>query len=112
MSSDSATTTSDLEHLLERGLFIDNLHQMTRCCTALARNVKEPLPYFVLASVFSDLAANWDGRPLSVEEAVEMEQRIGPDLRRIIIILTETGSADELLSSLNTLVQKFVRSPI
>lgn len=109
---ESTPTTDDLRRLLKRGLFVANLHEMTRCCMALARSVKEPLPYYVLASIFSDLAANWDDRPLPVEEAKNMENHIGPDLNGILTILLETGSTIEVADPLNALVKKFVQAPI
>lgn len=99
----------EIKKQLENGLYVDNLNTMIRHCMQLARTSDEPLVFYVLAQVFNDIVRAWDGTPVTVEEAREMEQRINTLLHKVITSVDEERSSREIWKNLNALLRAFLR---
>lgn len=81
---------------------------MLEIAKQLAEGAEKPLPYYLLASVFGDLDSMWSGLALSVDRYEPAERELVPLLRRVIFDLQREAPGDELTSSMNRLVNRFI----
>jgi hypothetical protein len=94
---------------LEKGLSIKSLAEMRHLCMEMAKEVDEPLTFYVLASVFYDIEQHWNEKtPLMVDEAKEMEQRISDALKNVIDGIIEDRQSKQMWDDLNTLLRSFL----
>ena len=69
----------DLEQLqdrLEKGFYIDNLYGMASLCKSLALNSEYSVPFFVVQQLLLDIVRDWEERPLPVEEAESLQNKM------------------------------------
>jgi hypothetical protein len=99
---------TEIKKRLAKGLYIDNLNVMTAHCMQLARTTDEPLVFYLLAKIFDEIVHSWDGMPLTVEEAQEMQQRIGSALQKVLTSIDEERSSREIWKDLNALLRAFL----
>ena len=96
---------------LQKGLYVENLSEMRRQCMEMAKEVNEPLAFYVLASVFYDIEERWrTKKPLLVDEAKEMEQRISGVLKDAIDGIIENQEHKQMWDSLNALLRSFLQA--
>jgi hypothetical protein len=95
---------------LQKGLYVENLSEMKRQCMEMAKEVTEPLAFYVLASIFHDIEEHWrTKKPLLADEAKEMEQRISGSLKDVIDGIIENQELKQMWNSLNALLRSFLQ---
>lgn len=99
------TDMSKLKECLSKGLYLDNLHEMITICNSAIEKSAEPLPIYVLLSIFSDIYSSWDDRPLLVEEVERTEVSLLPHLKRVIALTETCEDKSKLWDALNNLVK-------
>ena len=96
-----------LKNLLSKGLYLNNLDDMRRLCDALMEEMEEPLPLYVLSSIFDGIYSSWDDRRVTVEEADQTEASLLPHLKKVATLIEASGDKDKLWSALNDLVKAY-----
>ncbi|MBL7119121.1 MAG: hypothetical protein ISS53_00380 [Dehalococcoidia bacterium] len=71
----------------------------------------DPLPFFVIQHILSDIATDWEGRPLPVDEAESLESRLRGLINEVIEARQAGASPEEMYNHLNALVIAFLASP-
>jgi hypothetical protein len=66
------------------GLYIHNLRQITECCERGMKAGPAVLPAYVIRSVIADLARDWEGRAVRVDEVRRVEAEMRPVLQEIV----------------------------
>ena len=98
-----------INHILAGGLYINGLREIARLCMKLASSSDEPLPYYVLASMFSNILNEWDERPLYSQEVEHMEKRILNELRTLINSMIECKEQPIIWEHLNIVLRRFLQ---
>ncbi len=65
-----------LREKLERGFYLDNLYGMVRLCRSLALDTASPAPFLIMEYIFLDIARHWEDKPLLVEDAKLVEEKM------------------------------------
>jgi len=99
---------STLKSLLSKGLYLDNLNEMIEICNRIIAQVAEPLPVYVLLSIFYDIYLSWDERFLPVEEIKQTESLFLPSLKGIITLIETSDDKSKLWNALNDLTKAYV----
>ena len=73
-----------LREKLEQGFYVNNLCEMASLCKNLALDANNPVPFFVMEHIFSDIAKYWEDRPLPVEDAKLVEGEMIKPLKDLI----------------------------
>lgn len=95
-----------LMSILDKGLFLNNLYKMIRICDQL--NKYTPLPFYVLKSIFSDLARSWDEQAISVEEVKLAEAKIVKPMKHVLDLIKEKASDRDLYRALDQVVLSYL----
>jgi len=93
-----------LKEKLGKGFYVENLYEMASLCKRLAKDSAYALAFHVLWSIFIDIARDWDGRPLPVDEATKVQQKLEAPIREVIQRLEAFRNKQELFDSLTKLV--------
>lgn len=97
----------DLDRLLRRGLYGDNLRPLVDACKDMAVAAPEALPYYVLESVFFDLLQRWD-RAVTQDEYNEVNDTLIPLVQSVLATLRQQSDRVETYSALDELVRRFL----
>jgi len=89
------TYIEELESLLKKGLYIDNLNKMVSVCDAATQESDDVLIYFTLRSIFSGISASWSDRPLPASEAKNVESRLVPPIKNLIKSIKGRSNQEE-----------------
>ncbi len=95
---------------LEKGFYLDNLYEMARLYKSLALDTASPAPFFVMEQVFLGIARDWEDRPLPVDEAKQVEEKILKSLEDFVDGIEENASSEEVSNLLNTVVSAYLIS--
>jgi len=76
----------------------------------LAKSSEEPLAYYTLASVFSDIFHEWDDRPLYLQEVEQMEKRIINELQILINSMIECKEQARIWEHLNIVLRSLLQT--
>jgi hypothetical protein len=106
------TALNQMKENLKKGLSIDNLYELKRQSMEIAKQADDPLPFYVLASIFFDIIDDWDERPLLDAKAKKMEQAILDKLDNVIDGLIEKRQSNRMYDDLNSLVRSFVQNSV
>lgn len=98
----------ELRTHLEEGLHIENLQAMLAIAKRLAQGASEPLPYYLLASVFGDLDSLWAGLAVPTHQHERADQELVPLIRRLVFDLQRQAPERELTGSMNRLILRFI----
>jgi hypothetical protein len=96
---------SELGTRLGEGLYIHNLRQITECCERGMKEGPAVLPAYVIRSVIADLARDWEGRAVHVEEVRRVEAALRPVLQQIVEALGRGEAAGAVAERLDRLVR-------
>ena len=99
-----------LREKLDKGFYLNNLYDMARLCKSKALDTSSPTPFFVVERVFLGIASHWENRPLTVEEAKEVESKLVRPLEELIRGIEENASSGEILALLNGFVSAYMTS--
>ena len=94
-----------LEEKLDKGLFVNNLRDMARICVDLARNEEPATAFYVLRSIFLDVASDWDERPLSPEEVERVESKLMPSILEVIYTLKNREPVETICHALDLAIK-------
>ena len=97
-----------LREKLERGFYIDNLHQMAGLCKSLALEAVDPAPFFVMEHIFLDIAKYWEDKPLPVEEARLVEVEMIKPLKDLIGAIESNASGEQRIHLLNKTISSYM----
>jgi hypothetical protein len=98
----------DLREKLEKGFYVDNLDEMARLCRSLALDAINPAPFFVMRSIFLDIARDWEERALTVEEAELVAVKLTEPLNKLVSGLETDAPSDDLYYLLNNVVSAYL----
>jgi hypothetical protein len=98
----------ELGERLAGGLYIHNLRQITEVCERGMKAGPAVLPAYVIRSVIADLARDWEGRAVHVEEVRRVEAELRPVLQEIVQALERGEAAGPLAGRLDRLVQAWL----
>lgn len=98
----------ELQERLRKGFYIDNLYDMVRLCRSLALDTINPAPFFVMEKVFFGVADYWDDRPLTVEEAQEVQSKMMRPLQELIRGIEDNAPSGEMFALLNGVVSAYL----
>lgn len=98
-----------INHILTGGLYINGLREVTKLCMQIASSSEEPLPYYTLASIFSNILHEWDERPLYSQEVEHMEKRILNALKTLINSMIECKEQAMIWEHLNIVLRCFLQ---
>lgn len=87
---------------LDKGLFLNNLYEMIRMCDQLNKTI--PLPFYVLESIFSNIARSWDEQAVPVEEVKLAETKLVEPIKHVLDLIKEKASDKDLYRALNQVV--------
>lgn len=93
-----------LKENLGKGFFVDNLYEMASICEKLMKDSARAPAFYILRSVFLDLARDWDERPLPAEEVTKVQEKLEMPIREVIEGLEALWSKEALFESLRKLV--------
>lgn len=102
------TSLDQLRSSLDDGLHQENLRGMLAICKELAASADRPLAFYVLASVFADLEAKWEGRPVQAAETEAAEGGLLASCRHLVFAIQRDAPEHELVDLMNRLVGSFV----
>jgi len=97
-----------LREKLEQGFYVRNLADMASLCKGLALDSINPTPFFVMQRIFSDIANNWDEKPIIVEEVKLVEAEMVKPLKDLIDGLEANASNDHILQLLNKVISSYL----
>ena len=98
----------ELRGKLEKGFYLDNLYEMARLCRHLALDTTSPAPFFIMEHIFLDIARHWEGKPLLVEDAKLVEQKMIESLEDLTESLEREAPSEEELNLLNGAVSAYL----
>lgn len=99
-----------LREKLEKGFYLDNLYEMARLCKSLALDTASPASFFVMEQVFLGIARDWEDRPLPVEEAKQVEEKVIQTLKDLVDGIGANASSEEVFNLLNMVVSAYLIS--
>ena len=100
----SKTELQLFKEKLDKGFFVQNLFEMARICESLMKDTFASPTFYILRSIFLDIARDWNDRALSVEEATEVENELKAPIREALEGLETHRSKEALFESLAKLV--------
>lgn len=101
-----------LRENLKKGFYVDNLYEMSHLCRNLALDTASPTPFFVMQYIFSNIARNWEDRPVTVEEAKLVESKMTEPLENLIEGIIADASSAEMFDLLNNVVSAYFLSRV
>jgi hypothetical protein len=101
-------TLDDLRSQLESGLHEANVRALLKIANKLVKEAESPLPFYVLASVFGDLDSLWADQPVESSQIEAAEKDIAPALRQVMFSVQRAAPPEEVLSSMDRLVARFI----
>lgn len=101
---------AELKQRLAEGLYLHNLQQITESCDRGLKDGQGGLPAYVVRSVVADLAREWEGRAVSVDEARRLEAALRPALDGVVGALERHESPEAVAARLDTLVRAWLAS--
>lgn len=93
-----------LKKKLDRGFFADNLYEMASICENLSRDPSVAPAFYILRSVFLEIARDWNDRPLPVEEAGKVQEKLQMPIKEVIRCIETLQSKEVLFNSLTKVV--------
>lgn len=93
-----------LQDSLEKGFYVDNLYLRANLCKTLALESDYPALFFVTQQVLLEIARDWEGRPLTVDEAKSKEGKIIEPLRHAVKAIRLNASKETLYCILDDIV--------
>ena len=99
-----------LREKLAKGFYVDNLYEMTRLCKNLALDSVSPAPFFIMERIFLDIAGRWEDRPIQVEEAKLVEEKMIKPLEDLVEGIEANTSNEEMFSLVNNVVSAYLLS--
>lgn len=69
---------------------------MASLCMSLAGESSDPIPFYVLRSVFQDISREWDGQPLDVQAAAAVESVLKPRILALMAAVAAGAARDEV----------------
>jgi len=95
---------SKLKECLLKGLYLDNLREMITISTGAIKSA-EPLPAYILLSIFSDIYSSWDDKLLPPKEVEQVEKSLLPHLKKVVALMEICEDRNKLWGALNDLVK-------
>jgi len=102
------TNLQELQERLKKGFYLDNLYEMARICRNLALDTASPAPLFVMRNIFLDIARHWEDKPLLVEDAKLVEEKMTEPLVDLVEGIEAATSSEEVLNLLNRVVSAYL----
>lgn len=96
-----------LLELLDLGFYVDNLYKLASLCKKLSLDTPRPAAFFIMESIFLNVARNWEDRPLTDEEAQQVESKLMRPLKELIEALEESSTNEEVLERLDEVVSAY-----
>lgn len=93
-----------LKEKLDKGFFVQNFYDMAQTCESLVEDKFGGPAFYILRSIFLDIARDWNGRPISVDEATEVKNKLDAPIRELVEVLETRRSKEALFESLAKLV--------
>ena len=81
---------------------------MASLCKDLALDTVNPVPFFVMQHIFSNIARYWEDKPLIVEEARLVETEIVKPLKDLIDGIEANASSEQIVHLLNKVVSSYL----
>lgn len=100
----STTELQLLREKLSKGFYEDNLYEMASICKRLTEDHVHAPAFYILRSLFLDIALDWHGRAIPVEEAIRVQQTLEMPLKEVLEALQGACSKESLFDSLAKLV--------
>lgn len=97
----------ELRERLAKGFYVDNLYELARVCKKLSLDTSSPAVFFIMESIFLNVARNWEDRPLPDEEALQVESKLMTPLKELVGALEEDSTNEEVLELLNEVVSAY-----
>lgn len=97
-----------LKQSLQNEFYVDNLFGLADICRKLALECNTPTPFFVMGQIFSNIAQNWDDKPLSVEFAAKIKSELMTPINHIIKIIELEGSEQQIFYWVNNLIVSYL----
>ena len=97
-----------LQGFLSKGLYLNNIDDMIKICGRAIETEQDPLPIYVLLSVFRGIYNSWDDKSVTVKEAKQTEDVLLPLLKKVIVLLNPSSSKKELFDALSDLVKAYI----
>ena len=99
---------SELRARLGDGLYLHNLRQITECCERGMKAGAAVLPAYVIRSVIADLARDWEGRAVQVDEVRRVEAGLSPILKDLVEALGRGEASGAVAGHLYRLVRAWL----
>jgi hypothetical protein len=100
----SKTELQLLKEKLDKGFFVRNLFEMAKICENLMKDNSTSPVFYILRSIFLDIAKDWDDRTLPVKKALEIENKLKITIRATLDELDTHKSRQALFESMVKLV--------
>jgi len=100
----SVTELQLLKEKLDKGLFVRNFYNMAQTCESLIEDKFGGPAFYILRSIFLDIARDWNERAVSVDEATEVKRKLEAPIRELIEALETRRSKEALFESMAKLV--------
>jgi len=97
-----------LQDRLGKGFYVDNFYEMASLCKSLALGSTSPVPFFVMQHVFLGIAKNWEDRPLPVEEAKLVENKMMEPLIHLVKAISLNASNETIYNILDNIVATYL----
>lgn len=97
-----------LQDSLEKGFYIDNLCGMASLCKSLALDSDYPVPFFVVQQVLLEIARGWEERPLPVDEAESLQDKMIGPLTHLVNALRLEPSKETVYDILGDIVTAYL----
>ncbi len=104
------TALHGLSDGLDKGLFVENLHELIEFSKQVVTQASGPIRVaaYVVESVLADLDGFWDDVPVSSERYVEVNAQLGPALKRAVQAMIRPDERPLLQDQLEGLVGGFI----
>ena len=100
----SVTELQLLKEKLDKGFFVHNFYDMAQTCKSLIEDKFGGPAFYILRSIFLDIARDWNERAVSVDEATEVKNKLEAPIRELIEALETHRSKEALFESMAKLV--------
>ena len=97
-----------LREKLDKGFYVDNLHEMARLCKGMALESNSPAPFFIMQKIFLGIADYWEDKPVIVEEAKLVEAELKKSLIQIIDAIEADASDAHIMDLANKAVSSYL----
>ena len=96
-----------LEKKLDKGLYIQNIYEMVKICKKLSKT--NLLPFYVIQSLLLDVAKEWDGESVTVEQTQFVEENINKPIKKILDLIDNNASEKELYVALELVISGYLK---